>query len=74
MKREAMFSSPMAHYFRHALLAYKTSGKSVKESLSALRKLSILEANLKKLRIKEPGNARVELLIEKVRKMKAGLP
>lgn len=68
-----MFSSPMVHYFRHVLTAYKENGKSINERIEVSHKLNHVEDALIKLLNRNPGNAKVQALIEKVRKIKAGL-
>lgn len=67
-----MFSSPMSHFFRHALSAYSLQ-KPMGKRLLALRKLSAIEAQCRKLQQKHPESEKVRALLAQVGKIKAGL-
>ncbi|MBI2581310.1 hypothetical protein HYV85_05920 [Candidatus Woesearchaeota archaeon] len=68
-----MFSSPLAHYFRHALLAYHESGGNLRHRLLARRELNSLEASCLKLQMEHPRHPKIPVLIERIRSMKASL-
>lgn len=68
-----MFSSPMSHYFRHILLAYKNEGKSLQQRLLVANKLSSLETSLLRLQRINPNHPKLQKLLDRIRKMKAGL-
>ena len=63
----------MAHYFRHALLAYKEKGSGLRQKIEACRKLSHIEGSLLKLQEKNPGHPKLVALLEKVSSIKAGI-
>ncbi len=66
-----MFSSPMSHFFRHALVSYKETSEGIKSKAAIQKKLAELETSLERLGKKNPGHLKVHLLLEKVKKMKA---
>ncbi len=68
-----MFSSPLAHYFRHVLLAYHESGRSLRHKLHVRRELNSLEASCLKLQKEHPRHPKIPVLIERIRSMKASL-
>ncbi|MBI2141615.1 hypothetical protein HYU16_04310 [Candidatus Woesearchaeota archaeon] len=68
-----MFSSPVTHYFRHALLAYHESGGNLRRKLSVRRELNSLEASCLKLQQEHPRHPKIPALIERIRRMKASL-
>ncbi|MBI3036544.1 hypothetical protein HYY73_02195 [Candidatus Woesearchaeota archaeon] len=68
-----MFSSPMSHYFRHILLAYKNEGKSLQQRLVVANKLSSLETSLLRLQGTNPNHPKLQKLLGRIRGMKASL-
>ncbi|HIG97817.1 TPA: hypothetical protein HA231_00105 [Candidatus Woesearchaeota archaeon] len=63
----------MSHLFRHALVSYGNTGRILREKIAASRKLSALEAGLMRLQKINPQHQKVQMLLERIRKMKAGL-
>lgn len=68
-----MFSSPMSHYFRHVLLAYKESGMDIAKRIEVNRQLSTLEDSCISFIQRNGSNPRAEAMLEKVRRMKENL-
>ncbi len=68
-----MFSSPLAHYFRHVLLAYNESGGNLRRRLLVRRELNSLEASCLKLQKEHPRHPKIPVLIERIRSMKVSL-
>ena len=68
-----MFSSPMSHYFRHILLSYKNEGKSLRQKLLVVNKLSSLETDLLRLQRINPNHPKLQKLLDRIRGMKASL-
>jgi len=68
-----MFESPMSHFFRHALLAYKAEGKSLAKRIEVNRQLNTLETACSDFISKNGTNPRVDALLEKVKAMKQNI-
>lgn len=68
-----MFSSPMSHYFRHALLAYRERGKSLGKKLQLLRQLNAIEAECAGMQRQSLGHPKLAYLLEKARLLKGKL-
>ena len=68
-----MLSSPMSHYFRHILLAYKNEGKSLQQKMLVTNKLSSLETDLLRLQRINPNHPKLQALLDRIRRMRAGL-
>jgi predicted transcriptional regulator len=65
-----MFSSPTTDLFRHALLAYKKSCKSLSKRIEVMHELGELETACYDHLVRNGTDLKVEELLERLRRMK----
>ena len=66
-----MFSSPMSHFFRHALISYRDASQATRQKIELSRRLTELERRLAVLMEQNPSHPKVQALLEKVRRVKS---